>query len=134
MVSVGTKALDRYGRNITMKANAFAPSTLFATRPKQAASQEIADMKRMSSPATPSQSRTPACGRNPMASATPNTTRVATRFCSTVATTCPISTQAPAIGSDRKRSITPVVMSWATLTDAPAEPKPAHSRMIPGTT
>ena len=52
----------------------------------------------------------------------------------TLAATWPVSTAALEIGSVRKRSITPLVMSIATATAVPAEPKPAQRTMIPGTT
>ena len=35
---------------------------------------------------------------------------------------------------DRNRSMMPPVMSWLTLTAVVAAPKPAQSRMTPGTT
>jgi hypothetical protein len=35
---------------------------------------------------------------------------------------------------ERNRSMTPVVMSWLTLTAVMEAPKPAHSNRTPGTT
>ena len=52
----------------------------------------------------------------------------------TLATTCPVSTAEPRIGSDRNRSMMPFSMSYATLTAVVDEPNPAHRMMIPGTT
>jgi len=51
-----------------------------------------------------------------------------------LAATCPVSTAELAIGNDWKRSMIPPTISAQTLTAVVAEPKPAHSRMIPGTT
>jgi hypothetical protein len=45
-----------------------------------------------------------------------------------------VSTEDAAIGSERKRSITPVVMSMLTPIAVPDAPKPAHSSTTPGTT
>ena len=50
------------------------------------------------------------------------------------AITFPVSTAELTMGIERKRSIAPLVMSSHTLDETEAEPKPAHSRMIPGTT
>jgi hypothetical protein len=45
-----------------------------------------------------------------------------------------VSTDELRIGMERKRSTIPETMSLQTLTAVVAEPKLAHSRMIPGTT
>ena len=45
-----------------------------------------------------------------------------------------MSTAPLRIGIVRKRSMMPVVMSFATETAVDAEPNPAQSRMMPGTT
>ncbi len=79
-------------------------------------------MKQSSTPSTPSQSSTPAVGSKPMASATASTSTVENRLRSTLATTCPVSGAAAGMGSDRKRSVTPVVMSVFTLTEVVAAP------------
>ncbi|RPK89512.1 hypothetical protein EES47_10825 [Streptomyces sp. ADI98-12] len=42
IVSIGTKALLGYGRNIRKKVNPLAPSGVLASSPTQAASQETA--------------------------------------------------------------------------------------------
>ena len=134
IVSGGTNALLRYGRNITMNEKAPAASGLLANRPNAAPSQEIATMNASSTPIAPSQPSGPASGLNPAISATQTTIPVEATLRSTLATTWPVSTAEPGIGSERKRSITPLVMSWQTATAVVAEPNPAHSRMIPGTT
>ena len=133
-MSAGTKALLTYGAKAATNVAAFAASTLRASRPKHAASHEIAVISASSRPATASQFSGSATGRKPASSATPSTSTVETTLRATLAATWPVSTAAHAIGSERKRSITPVVMSSATATAVPAEPKPAHSTMIPGTT
>jgi hypothetical protein len=117
-----------------MNAKPPAASGLLASSPNAAASQEIANMNASRTPIAPSQPSGPASGLKPAASATPTTIAVEATLRSTLATTCPVSTVAPAIGSDRKRSITPLVMSSHTATAVVADPKPAHSRMMPGTT
>ncbi len=48
--------------------------------------------------------------------------------------TCPVRTAPLRSGIVRKRSMMPVCRSRATYTAVDAAPKPAHSRMIPGTT
>ena len=62
------------------------------------------------------------------------TSVVDTRLRAMLAVTWPVSTAPAEIGRVRKRSMTPVVMSSATATAMPAEPKPTQSTMIPGTT
>ena len=62
------------------------------------------------------------------------TTAVVTRFRTRLATTWPVITEELVIGIVRKRAITPFVMSSATPTAVPAAPKPAQSKMMPGTT
>ena len=52
----------------------------------------------------------------------------------TLAVTCPMRTADFSIGSERNRSIAPVVMSAATGTAVPAAPYPAQSSTMPGTT
>ena len=52
----------------------------------------------------------------------------------TLASTCPVRTDDGAIAKVRKRSMIPSFMSLETLTAVVDAPKPAHSRMIPGTT
>ena len=114
--------------------SAFAPSIVLASSPKAAAIQEIAVISASSSAAAASQFSASGSGRNPAISATPITRLVETTLRATDAVTWPVRTAPDAIGSVRKRSITPVVMSTATATAVLADPKPAHSTMIPGTT
>ena len=81
-----------------------------------------------------SQSSGAAWGRNPIANATPNTSAVEAALRSALAATCPQRIAGPPTSIDRKRSTMPPVMSWLTVTAVVAEPKPAHSRITPGTT
>ena len=134
IVSVGTKALLRYGRKSTKNVKPLAASALLASRPRQTDSQEIASTQTRSTPAVAIHSTGPAVGRNPVRYATPTTRTVANALRTTLATTCPVSTAELRIGSDRKRSIIPSVMSEATSTAVVDAPKPVQSRMIPGTT
>ncbi len=62
------------------------------------------------------------------------TTAVARRLRMTLTTTCPVSTAPLGSGIVRNRSMMPVVISRDTDTAVEDAPKPAHSRMMPGTT
>ena len=76
----------------------------------------------------------PACGRNPIRNATPRTRTVEAALRSALATTCPVRT-AGAADVQRPEAVDDAVGDvLATLTAVVAEPNPAHSSMIPGTT
>ena len=81
-----------------------------------------------------SQSSGPACGRKPIRNATPNTIAVEAALRSALAATWPARIDGPPTSIERKRSTMPPAMSWLTVTAVVAEPKPAHSRITPGTT
>ncbi len=55
-------------------------------------------------------------------------------FRATLAVTCPVSTAKLRIGSERSRSIIPLVMSSATAIAVEEAPYPVVSSRIPGTT
>src|SRR4051794_36498625 len=85
--SAGTNALDTYGAKAATNVHALAASTLLASRPKHAASHEIAVITASSSPATASQSSGPAPGRKPAINATQITSTVETTLRATLAAT-----------------------------------------------
>ena len=74
IVSVGTNPLLRNGRMSNGMGMLLAVSTLFARRPRATHSHVIAKVTIARNPATAIHSRSPAVGRNPMATATPMTT------------------------------------------------------------
>jgi hypothetical protein len=114
--------------------NEFAASTLPASRPTAAASQDRASTKNTIMAAAATQPAGPALGRQPTARPTPMTSAVATRLRARLATTWPTRTSEPLIGMDRNRSTMPLLMSLATATAVVPAPNPAHSTMRPGTT
>lgn len=111
-----------------------ADSTLPASSPSAAASQDRASTYSSSRPAAANHSGGEAVGRNPHTNAAANTTTAATALRATLATTCPVSTDDERIGSVCSRSIMPSCMSLATDIAVVEAPYPTHSRMMPGTT
>lgn len=122
MVLVGTKALETYGKNSSINPYPFAADGVDATRPMAANRHVKVKMKSEISPIAPSHPHIPVDGSNPTSSATPKTSAVATKFRTTLATTCPVITLALFIGIVLNRSMMPLVMSCAMPTAVLAEP------------
>ena len=122
MVSTGTNALDRYGRNSTRKVNPFAPSTVRAISPKHTATQDSASTHSTSIPATGQPLEHAGVRPEPGQERHPDHQHGGQRVAREQATTCPVSTAELRIGIDRNRSTTPSVMSRATSTAVDAAP------------
>ncbi len=86
------------------------------------------------SPASASHSTKFACGRKPIATATPNTNVIARTVWTRLPTTCPVRTDTRAIAMVRKRSTMPSVMSIAIEMLVPCTAAVIAIRMIVGVT
>lgn len=116
------------------KVKPLAASGFRASRPRAAASQDSAKTNIASTPRTPSQRSGSVVGRKPGTTATPITTAEVSRLRSTLSATCPVSTADRAMAMVRNRSMMPSAKSVDSATAVVEAPKPAHSKMIPGTT
>ena len=102
--------------------------------PIAAANHDRASTNSARIPAATSQSPARPCGRNPIASATANTSAADSRLRATLATTWPLISASPRTSIERNRSMIPLVRSWATVTAVVAAPNPTHTSSTPGTT
>ena len=103
--------------------------------PMPTAIQVSARAKSTSSPNAASHSRAVASvERKPMATATAPTRTTLATDCSTLPTTCPISTEPRWIAMVRKRAMMPSDMSVETDTAAPMTVLPMVISRMPGTT
>ena len=134
IASTGTKALERSGSRISGSALLLAASAFGLTRPMPTAIQVSARAKSTSSPNAASHSRAVASvDRKPMATATAPTRTTLAIDCSTLPTTCPMSTEPRWIAIVRKRAMMPSVMSLETDTAVPTTVPPMVISRMPGT-
>ena len=111
MVSVGTNAELRKGRNIKGYENAVAPSDVLAATPAITATHVRAKMNNTRIPITASHEDTPAEERKPNTSATNTTIVTDIIFEISEAKTCPHNGVEYAIGMEWKRSKMPCCLS-----------------------
>ncbi len=134
MASSGTKALETSGRKISGSALLLAASALGLTMPIPTAIQVSARANRVSSPNAANHSSTVASvERKPMATPTAPTSTTLRTACSTLPTTCPVSTDPRWIAIVRKRATMPSVMSLDTETAVPTVVPPMVISRMPGT-
>ncbi|GGK16982.1 hypothetical protein GCM10011583_56170 [Streptomyces camponoticapitis] len=134
MVSAGMKALEMSGSRIRGMAMLPAASGFGLARPMPTAIQVSARANSTMSPNAASHSRAFASvERNPMATPTAPTRTTLITDCSTLPTTCPISTEGRWIAIVRKRAMRPSVISMETYTAAPITVLPMVISSKPGT-
>src|SRR5579859_726829 len=123
MPSVGTNTVlaNVSGKTITKVSHCTA-STLAASSPTIAASQEKANVNNRTIPAIANQSATLALLRKPIASPTTSITSVEIVLRNRSAATCPLSTATLDIGSERNRSTMPFWRSLQIATAVVVEP------------
>src|SRR6187431_1323453 len=133
MVSVDTNAdeMNVIG-NIQMNPAELATSTELADSPMNACTQlrlkansSSSDVATAASPSVPS-------NRKPITNATPSITKKVNRLRRRSDTVRPMSTAARDIGSERSRSIKPLLMSSARPTAVNDEPNTSDWAKIPG--
>ena len=128
-------ALESSGSRISGIALLLAASAFGLTRPMPTAIQVSAREKSTSSPNAASHSRAVASvERKPMARAMAPTSTTLMTDCSTLPTTCPMSTDGRWIAMVRKRAMMPSVMSLETETAVPIRVLPTVISSRPGTT
>jgi hypothetical protein len=131
---MGTKVLEMSGRKTSGSALLLAASGFGLIRPIPTAIQVSARANRASSPNAAIHSRAVASvERKPMATATAPTRTTLARHCSTLPTTCPMSTDPRWIANVRKRAMMPSVMSMETDTAVPTVVPPMVIITMPGT-
>jgi hypothetical protein len=116
----------------SVKPMPFAASGEDTLMPISAKTHENAKPHSKSSPTPATISGAPASKRKPMIKPVASRTTSESRFVATSATVRPASTDARAVGSDRKRSMRPFVMSSASPSAVAKPPNAICWTIIPG--
>src|SRR6266545_5148559 len=132
MLCAGTKALLTKVNGQISAPICWAPSTLPATRPNTASSQEKANDTSTSNPMAASHSPIPASGRKPTSTPISTIAASADRLRTAFAKMVPPRIADFTIGSERNRSMIPLDMSAAMLTETVVATRTEFAANTPG--